>query len=38
MINLDMDTNLTMPTFGMEPKDLRELVKCLHAVRVVVPK
>lgn len=38
MINLEMDTNLTMPTFGMEPKDLKEFVKALHSIRVIVPK
>lgn len=27
-----------MPTFGMEPRDLKEFVRALHSLRVVTPK
>lgn len=33
MINSSqMDTNLTMPTFGIDPMDFREFVKALYGL------
>jgi sialic acid synthase SpsE len=35
IIDLDADMGSTVATFGMEPKDFKELVKDLYTVRVV---
>lgn len=34
MINLDLDLNSSVVTFGLEPKDFKELIKNLYTVRV----
>jgi hypothetical protein len=34
MINLDLDLNSSVATFGLEPKDFKELIKNLYTVRV----
>lgn len=33
MINSELETNLTMPTFGVSPTNFKEFIVALHGLR-----